>query len=181
MSTLDAIPDSYQGKFTAVLNEEDPHVLARAIFVMILAFSKLRDAYYYMLHLLYSIKWTIEIDQAIMDTINADLVNICSEISERPADRIHDHCWTRGNARLRVTLRVSEWRQLRKVLVTDFSMAHIERETQRTMNNIYEKDHAELRYAGLPRAMRTSENKYRESGILMPFGHCIESHEEPNL
>lgn len=184
MKTLAALPQSYNGALTATINDHEPHVVVRNVIMFILATSigDADQASECITHIWYS----AFIRQTDLDLLKKHVfpfaAEVCSEIEDKLSASLHSKILQAGKCSLHVTMSKAAWRLLLSCLTVrpglTLQQAHALR-----MAAVHKQEHQDIydrTTVSQPPGHRVSKQKFKEDGIILPFGHSREAFVIPN-
>ncbi|KAI1209960.1 uncharacterized protein F4807DRAFT_425047 [Annulohypoxylon truncatum] len=182
--TLVSVPDECQSPMKVYLNDRDADVVGRNAIMLLLALMEddAAVAADNIIHLWYS----SFISQTLYDTLNGkirELVqDICKKIEGKPPNAALGKTWTFGLRSLRLVLTRNQWFELLASLeVPPGLTAEKAQKIRQSVTLAPERvDYRHRRYFAQPPGDRASADKFRDHGILLPFGAPRDSFTIPN-
>lgn len=166
------------------MNDRDCDVVGRNAIMLLLALTEddTATATENIIHLWYS----AFIPQSLQDTLKGkihDMVQtICVKIESKSPDIILGKTWTFGSRSLRLVLAKKQWLKLLASLEPPHGLTtQRAQEVRRNVTLAPQRvDFRERKYFGQPPGHRASAQKFREDGMLLPFGTPRDSLTIPN-
>ncbi|KAI9903766.1 hypothetical protein N3K66_000295 [Trichothecium roseum] len=172
--TIAELPESYKRSVHVVINDREFDVVARNIIILLIALvvEDPNEAAECIIHVWYSALLR-ESDMAILrHRIRPLIVDLCNKSIKKPSNALLGKTWTFGKHSLRVVLRKVAWNRLvcylDPVLGLTVERAHKVR-TGVTMSE-HRKDRLERGIFASKPFYRVALVKFREDGLLLPFG-----------
>ena len=138
------------------------------------------DAAELILHMWYSARLTQDMLATIDTYVKQPVSDVVDKIKSKPHDIILSKKWTFGAAEVTVRLYKQQWDNLLRIFAKRHDVAKTERERQKVVwapSRVDWRDRALCLLAG---AGRMNERKFRDTGILAPFGSCLDHFEVSN-
>ncbi|THH20849.1 hypothetical protein EW146_g601 [Bondarzewia mesenterica] len=179
VKTVNGLPERYAGRLTIVLNDRDPIVTFRnALFLIVLANAgrdpdSQESAAEFVLHLLYSV--------ALTEDQNACLTRyIFGLFADESWDRPGDTHLSVADGRIHLNFTAAHAKPFLDMVFSGYDWKTAKRGMSKVMLAPERVDYRDRYYASLKPGHRTSAARYRESGILLPFGIPKEHFNQPN-
>ncbi|KAI0890391.1 uncharacterized protein GGS22DRAFT_183737 [Annulohypoxylon maeteangense] len=182
--TLASIPDGCKSHMKVFLNDRDADVVGRNAIILLLALIEddANVAADNIIHLWYS----SFISQSLYDTLNGKIrqlvQEVCKKIEGKASGTVLGKTWTFGSRSLRLVLAKNQWLELLASLEVPRGLtAERAQDIRRSVALAPERvDFRHRRYFAQPPGGRASAEKFREHGILVPFGAPRNSFTIPN-
>lgn len=171
--SLTGLPETYVGHCEVVANDRDPDIVARNAILLLTALHYSPNAATpIMLHIWYSALIPAQMLRSLQDNILPLIQEVCNKIQTKPARSLLSKTWIYGTRSLRLVLAKEQWDNLLLYLeVPDgLSVAHAQAVRASTTLAPERKDYLERALFTQPPAWRVCTKKFREDGILLPFG-----------
>ena len=179
--TINSLPSTYQKSCTSVLNDRDGVVVARNVIMLLLALHlSPEEASEAMLHVWYSARLTPKVGEALQEKIKPMVADVVKKIQSKDNMTILSKTWTSGRASISVRLLKSQWMYLLKMLEATITLENAEERRKYVILNKGRLDVRERVWYNLTPGMRLCAYRFRESGVLLPFGHCLDEYTVPN-
>ena len=181
MCSVNGLPATYEGICSIVVNDKNHNVVARNI-VMILLAAQLppADAAELILHVWYSSRLT----QAMIATIDTlarlPIAEVVLKIKHRADDVIQSKTWTFGTAEITVRMYKAQWLTLLDILETKHDITKTEQSRLDTVLAPSRVDYRDWHYLAMTGPRRMCEIRFKETGVLAPFGSCLTNFDSPN-
>ncbi|KAL7628839.1 hypothetical protein AAE478_000354 [Parahypoxylon ruwenzoriense] len=184
IKTIVSIPDEFKKPIKIHMNDRDADIVGRNAIMLLLALTEdsADVAVDNILHLWYS----SFISQSLQDTLKGkirELVqSVCTKIESKAPDAVLGKTWTFGSRSLRLVLAKKQWLELLASLEPPPGLTVDKaREIRRSVTIAPQRvDYRERRYFVQPPSHRTSAQKFREDGVLLPFGGPRDIYTIPN-
>lgn len=173
--TVALLPSEHNKALNVTLNDKDLNVTARNIIILFiaLAVNDVEKAVDCMLHVWYSAQLK-KSHLELLDSIVRPLIqDMCSKINEKSESALLAKTWQFGNRTFRVTLIKSVWFSVLGYLsVPDGLISSKARDIRAAITLAGQRvDYVDRYVFQLPPGHRPSMMRFREDGILLPFGH----------
>lgn len=183
VKTLAELPTAYTGQCEVVINDRDFDIVARNTILLLITLHFSADsAPLTMLHVWYSALIRAQMLRAIQEEIRPLIQDVCAKIAGKPAGSLQAKKWTYGTRSLRLVLEKEEWNRLLSYFEVPNGLSPTQARAIRTMITLAPKrrDYLDRWLYALPPARRVGAMKFREDGILLPFGSCRRDFDTPN-
>ncbi|KAL3461958.1 hypothetical protein BJX64DRAFT_288910 [Aspergillus heterothallicus] len=174
VKSIAELPSSYRGSMEITLNDRDFDIVARNIILLLIAtvVEDVDTASDCMIHLWYSALVRESDFNILQQHVRPVIMDVCRKISDRPSGTLLAKTWTFGQSSIRVVLEKSTWDRLLSFLDVPVGLdAH---QAQGVRRNITlaesRKDYRDRYMCCIPNRERLSFSRFREDGILLPFG-----------
>jgi len=166
------------------MNDRDLDIVARnaIMLILLLAVEDTEAAIDCVLHIWYSAQIS-EVHLALLSTTVQPLIkDICTKISQRPDSKLQGKTWSFSNRRLRLVLTKQAWNSVLSYLDPPAGLTSQQANSIRLAVTMApeRKDYLERYLFAHPPARRLGTLRYRQDGILLPFGHSRNAHSIPN-
>lgn len=183
IKTLASIPDTHDGNVWVVVNDREFIVVARNIMMLLTAFLfDFKVAVPMIIHLWYS----AALPHTMIDALHANVLpliqDVCTKIEDKPDGSIQENVFGFDGNKLRVTLTKKEWLSLADYFkVPDSVTLEKSHEIRCRVTMAPERiDHRDRAMLHWPRALRAVDLRFRQEGILLPFGCSVAAFDTPN-
>ena len=175
MCSVNGLPGTYKGACNVVLNDKNFNVAARNI-VMLLVATRLppADAAEVILHLWYSARLTQGMLKIIEQYVKDPVAELVAKLQGKPEDVLLSKKWTYGAAEVVVRLYKQQWTALLQILESRHDVAKTEAERLKVVLAPSRIDYRDRELYGISGSRRICSTKFRESGVLAPFGSCLD-------
>ena len=181
MVSINALPTAYKGTCTSVLNDKNMNIVARNI-VMLLMSAQLSplEAAELVLHIWYSARLTQGMLAAIDKYATKAIADTVAKIKDKDDDVMQSKKWIFGTAEIIVRLYKPQWTTLLQILEAKHDVKKTEKERRKIVLAPSRLDYRDRELFNLPGFGRMCSTKFRETGVLAPFGSALDSFECPN-
>lgn len=184
VKTIAQLPSSYNGAVEITLNDRDLDIVARNIILLLVAMvvEDIDAASDCMVHLWYS-ALVRESDLNILhQQIRPLIIDVCTKIADKACATLHAKTWTFGQRSVRVILRKSSWSRLLSFLDMPTGLDTDQAQTRRTNITVAEsrRDYRDRYLCLIPSSHRVPFSRFREDGLLLPFGFPRHDFQVPN-
>ena len=184
IKTIGDLPSSYKHDLEVTINDRDFDLVARNVILLLIALvvEDPKEAIECMIHLWYSVLLR-ESDLDILHKHLRPLIEeACNESEGMQPKELIEKSWKFGNSLLRVSLDRQSWRRLLTYLTKpDGLTADRAREIRKASVLCHEGRYSrDLHLACLSQSRRFINLKFREDGLLLPFGSPQHEFKEPN-
>ena len=182
ITTINSLPEIYKNTCTAVINDKDIVVVARTMILLLVALRKVStDTTELMLHIWYSVRLPFVMAKVIDTEIKPLIADVVHKIKDRSEKLLQSKTWSLDTASVTVRLYKPQWRLVLKMLESVHSATTAEHRRRDLVFNKNRVDFRERHYFDLTPSMRLCAHKFRETGVLLPFGHCVNDFEVANV
>ena len=183
VKTLFNIPPAYSGQCELVINDKEFDIVARNAILLLTALHLDADtATPIMLHLWYSATIPAQMLQDLQKIILPLIQEVYDKIRSRSAGSLQAKRWTYGTRSLRLVLRKEDWGRLLSFFEVPDGLSVAEALALRTSITMApeRKDFVDRALYHMPKAQRVATMKFRQEGILLPFGSPLHEFNTPN-
>lgn len=178
------IPTAYDQSLNVHINDRDFDVVARnAIMLLVLLTAEdTAAAVECTIHIWYS----AQIRETDMDLLRSSVLplitDVCSKISSKAPGAVLGKTWIFGDRSLRLVLTKKEWSTLLDYFEVPEGLSSSQAQQIRTGVTLAKgrRDYRERRLSAQVPAHRGCINRFREDGILLPFGYSRDLFVAPN-
>ena len=177
------IPSTYSGACEVVINDRDFDIVARNIILLLMALHLGPDeATPIMLHIWYSALVPIKMVSSLQSNIAPLIRDVCAKIREKRADSLQGKTWKYGTQSLRVVLQKSQWESLLSYFEVPDGLSTTQAQNIRTSTTLApeRRDYVDRALYLQSPSWRVSMMKFRNDGILLPFGASRKEFDTPN-
>ncbi len=177
------LPEAYTGICTMTVNDREFDVVARnAILLLTALYFEPEIATPIMIHIWYSALIPLRILQLLQNKILPLIKDVCTKIEFRPTSVPQAKTWRYDNRSLRLVLRKDEWIRLQQFFIVPerLSAASAQEIRKKVMLAPSRTDYVDRALCTQPPARRLCTIKFREDGILLPFGSSRKGFDIPN-
>ncbi|KFY92810.1 hypothetical protein V500_04013 [Pseudogymnoascus sp. VKM F-4518 (FW-2643)] len=181
VKTIANIPEGMTQQFRVTMNDLEFDVVARNVILLLLALtaqdsantpSDIAEA---LIHVWYSASIPSSVLSLLQDRVKPLIVEHCSRIADKPPNVVLAKTWEfSAGQTLRLELKKSDWLRLRGFYDVPDGMTPGNAAQIRTAMTLA-PERADYRdrwyYKEASPSMRISKQRFREDGLLLPFGH----------
>ena len=184
VKTVVDLPENCQNSLSACLKDKDMDIVARNA-ILLLVFMTVEDskrAADCALHLWYSTMVTQSCVDILRDTVFPLIDDICNKISNKASTALLGKTWVFDKRRVRMVLTKSQWLTLREHTKVPSGLdAGKAKDIRDATTSAPERiDYVERHLFAQKPATRLCMHKFREDGLLLPFGHPRDEFNTPN-
>lgn len=177
------MPIGHAGLVSVTMNDTDLGVVARNAILLLTAFT-VKDkgqAAECMIHVWYSAMLTKEHIE-LLHELHGMISEVCDNIKGGPSGASHGKTWAFGRGSLRLALTKEAWSSLLSYFDNTRKVSSKQAQELRTRVTMAKerKDHRERSLIRFPAARRICALRFREDGVLLPFGHSRHPFDQPN-
>ena len=175
VKTVAALPTDFAGAVNLTLNDWDPDVVGRNVVLLLIALivEHKEEAIDCMIHFWYS----ASLRQSHMNILKQRIDPLIQRVREKTKNAsvtsLHDETWTFGKQSLRLVFTQENWTRLGDFLQalpqTPNTFRPIEIRQAITLASS-RQDFRDLHQLFDPPAHRIAKHRFREDGLLLPFG-----------
>ena len=175
------LPGNYQGTCTCVVNDRDPIVVCRNVVIFLVSvLLPPAEAADLMLHLWYSGRIKSSMLEQLRTSVRNLIADVVDKIKNKRDDVLLSKTWLFGPREISVRLYKYQWSCILKMLDSQHEVVETEKHRLDIMLNASRLDHQERHLSTLSPARRACSRRMRETGVLAPFGYCLERFEYCN-
>lgn len=186
MKTVADLPDETNQRINITLNDREFDVVARNTLLLLLALTAqgtgdakgtaaLPDTAEELIHLWYSASISSSLLSRLQDGVKPLIMEVCSQIANKPPNTILGKTWAfAGGQTLRLVLKKKDWLQLHQFLDVPDDVTFKDATQTRTAVTLAPErvDYRDRWYfKDASPFMRIAKQRFREDGLLLPFGH----------
>ena len=181
MCSFNGLPASYNGTCSVVLNDKNYNVVARNITMLLLA-AQLPplDAAELILHVWYSSRLSQDMLATVEKYVKEPVADVVSKIKGKPDNVMQSKKWTYGAVEMTVCLYKPQWTSLLQILEAKHGVQKTEEERQKVVLAPTRVDYRDRELYSLSGPRRMSSARFRDTGVLAPFGACLSRFDRPN-
>jgi hypothetical protein len=194
VKTIAALPEDSSRRIDITVNDREFDVVARNTVLLLLAVSQQSntttnkptapsETVEAMIHLWYSASIPSGV-LARLEEVKPLIEEVCNKIAKKPSDSVLSKTWEFSPGRtLRLVLTKTCWLQLRDFLEAPNGLT-FEKASQIRTSVTLAPERADYRdrwyYKDCSPFMRLAKQRFREDGLLLPFGHPRKGFDIPN-
>ncbi|KAI9714053.1 MAG: hypothetical protein M1812_006500 [Candelaria pacifica] len=177
IKSIIGIPNGYNGKCVCIVNDKDQIVMARNVVMLLtsMVFPPVIAAEL-ILHIWYSARLTSKMWQDIKERVRPLIVEVLKKIEQKKDDVLLSKTWTFGTRVLSLRLYKQQWNFILRVFDAEQPVSKSEEQRRYVMLNDTRVDYRERRLFEMSSSRRACSLKMRETGILLPFGSCLDEY-----
>ncbi|KAF0638218.1 hypothetical protein FPSE5266_00605 [Fusarium pseudograminearum] len=185
VKTVVELPSTYDQTINIVMNDRDLDVVARNAIMLLLALTaegqdEVIDC---IIHIWYSAFLRKSDVDIIHQKVRPLLEEVCKKIKDQPPNTYLGKTWVFGHQRsLRLVLNKSSWEVLLALMDVPKGLTADKANNIRTAVTLADSrvDFRDRAYLFFPPAHRVARHRFREDGLLLPFGACRTGFRFPN-
>ena len=127
-----------------------------------------------MLHVWYSGRITSSMLKCLKGSIRALIADVVGKIESKNDEILLSKTWNFGAREISVRLYKQQWSFLLKTLDSNHNVSETEKHRLYVMLNASRLDHQERHLYSQTPAGRICSHQMRKTGVLVPFGSCLE-------
>ncbi|KAG7002098.1 hypothetical protein G7Y79_00029g063940 [Physcia stellaris] len=181
MCSVNGLPGTYKGVCNVVLNDKNFNVAARNI-IMLLVATRLppADAAEVIVPLWYSARLTQAMLKIVEQYVKDPVAELVAKLQGKPEDVLLSKKWTYGASEVVVRLYKQQWTTLLQILESKHDVTKTEAERLKVVLAPSRVDYRDRELYGISGFRRICSTKFRESGVLAPFGSCLDQFQWSN-
>lgn len=183
LQTVVGFPSDYTGTSSIVINDYDFDIVARNIILLLIAMHyESNIACPMMLHLWYSALVPADLVARLTSNLLPLIQDVCSKISNKPENSLQAKTWKYKTHSMRVILQKSQWTKLLSYFEVPADLSASKAHDIRIASTLAPSrvDHLHRFLYTIPTGKRLVVTKFREDGILLPFGASRKDFTIPN-
>ena len=177
IKSIVGIPDNYNGTVMCIINDRDQLIVARNVVMLLtsLVFPPAIAAEI-MLHIWYSARLKPKMLQDVKDRVRPLIVQALKKFEQETNDNLLSETWTFGSRVLSLCLYEGQWRFILMMFDAKHPVSNSEIHKQYMMLNATGMDILEHQLSQMSPSRRVCIVRMRESGMLLPFGSCLDEY-----
>ncbi|KAI0111207.1 hypothetical protein GGR51DRAFT_569241 [Nemania sp. FL0031] len=179
-----SLPPSYRGTLNIVINDRELDIVARNIIFLLIFFAEDDPivASENVLHMWYSALVPESCYNRLRENIKLFVKEVCNEIAENSGTALLEKTWQFGTGSLRVVLTRDNWLSLLRYfdISQGLTKDKAQQVRQSTVSATERIDYVDRALCKMSPSGRMGMAKFREDGILLPFGQIRETFTRPN-
>lgn len=183
IKTIVNLPASFTGVCEVVLNDKDMDIVARnALILLVGLLFDPEMASPIMLHLWFSAFVPAELLSLLRERIMPLVQAMCSKTTSWAPSGLYSETWSLESRSLTLTLTNQAWTHLLTYFEVPNGLSTAAAKALRTETtlSLQRSDYIERDFCRLPPGQRVAMLRFREDGILLPFGASREIYDTPN-
>ncbi|CAF3612824.1 unnamed protein product [Fusarium graminearum] len=185
VKTVVGLPSTYGQTINIVMNDRDLDVVARNAIMLLLALTA--EGQDEVIDCIIHVWYSAFLRKSDVDIINQKvrplLKEVCDKIKGQPPNTYLGKTWVFGHQRsLRLVLEKSSWEGLLALIDVPKGLTADKANIIRTAVTLADSrvDYRDRAYLFFPPAHRVARHRFREDGLLLPFGTCRTEFRLPN-
>jgi hypothetical protein len=183
IKTITSLPDSFDKELSVVLNDKEFDVFARNAIMLLLCLVIVEpeEAASAITHIWYSSLIQESHINLLQEKIRPRIAQVCARIEGNSEDALQT-TWEFETSSLQVTLSNDNWKRLLNFLKVPAGLTVDRANEIRTAVTLAKecRDFRDRKYSTMPRPHRLAEERFREDGIMVPFGGSRKPYTVPN-
>ncbi|XXH02766.1 hypothetical protein Hte_009151 [Hypoxylon texense] len=193
VKTVQSLPHTFNRQITATINDVEPSITARNAILLLLALSTLEEESDQtsievlaeaLIHVWYSATITGDILSRLQSKVKPLVEEMCQQVTSGNPGAVLGKTWNfKSGASLRLVLTKEEWARILMLLdIPEQLTASNAREIRRKITLAPDReDHRHQWYfKDATPSMRIAKERFREDGLVLPFGHPRLGFDYPN-
>lgn len=191
VKTLANLPNLYRNAVLITLNDREFEVVARNMILLLFVLTSLEDAQppitdiaESIIHIWYSVLLPTNLLSSVQSKVKPLIAAVRANIAEKAPDALLGKTWTfASGSTFRLVLRQQEWLRLGRFLDVPKGLG-VEEAKKIRAAIVLAPERTDYRerwyYKDATPYMRLSKQRFREDGLMLPFGHPRPSFDMPN-
>ena len=184
IKTVAGLPSTYNHSLDITLNDRDFDIVARNLILLLIALTveQVDEAVDCILHLWYSALVRESDIDILQRHIRPLIEDVCGKIKDKTSGGLFGKTWTFRQRSLRVVLEKSSWVRLLSFVNKPMGLTAEQALKVRAATTLADsrRDYRDRYMCRLPPLRRIAFTKFRQDGLLLPFGHPRHEFREPN-
>jgi hypothetical protein len=160
-------------------------VTIRSLFILLIAF-KFEDkerAIEAMVHLSYSFALPADLWEDITSVLLPCVEEFYRSVKHKKPDVKVSNSWKFGSQTIRTTMSRKDWKRIMEILKPSVPMSFDQAAASRqaVVSNPAYKNHRGLKLWNTYPSLRRADIRFRQTGIVLPFGFPVSNYRQPNL
>lgn len=184
LTTMAQLPSSYKQKTSITMKDRDLDIVARNVVMLLIALTAEEhdDTIDCMIHVRYS-AFIRDSDLQLLNLRVRPLIEgVCNKIRDKPTNTILGKTWKFGLSSFRLVLEKVSWDKLLTFLEVPGGLTVENANQLRTAVTLAESrvDYRDRSFLFLPSSHRVARYRFRQDGLLLPFGASRSGFQHPN-
>lgn len=184
IKSIAGLPNSFTASVKATVNDRDMDIVGRNIILLLIALAveDVDEAADCILHVWYSAFIRPSHVALLRRQVRPLIDEVVQKVRSKSEESYLGKTWSFGRCKLRSVLKKSSWQHLLSCLDLDASMTTEKARELRAGVAMAEtrRDYRERQLFCQPYQHRLAVNKFRQDGILLPFGASRQDFTQPN-
>ncbi|KAI3049468.1 hypothetical protein CBS147353_11672 [Aspergillus niger] len=194
VKTISQLPETFAERLDVTLNDREFHVVARNAILLLFSLTALeevtakipssRNSAESLIHLWYSASLTRDIISDLVSRVKPLFVDVCGKISAKAPGELVEKTWFFSHGRsLSLALNKEDWFRIEDLCDVPSDLTWQKAQDIRTAVTLA-PDRRDFRdrwyFKDVTPSVRVAKQKFREDGLLLPFGHTRIGFDIPN-
>lgn len=184
VKTVASVPESSANKFSVDVNDRDFDIVSRNAILLLVAFVAENDvqAVDCMIHVWYSAMISRDHMELLCGPVRKLVEDVCSKITSKAPGTVLGKTWRFKSSSLRLVLTKEQWSFLLACFSVPESLTSDRAQQIRTSITMAHerRDHRDRALFTRPPVHRICAIRFREHGVLLPFGQSRAPFNQPN-
>ncbi|KAL7804936.1 hypothetical protein V8C44DRAFT_369117 [Trichoderma aethiopicum] len=184
VKTIAQIPSGYEEPVTVVINDRDIDIVARNAILLLIALvsENMEEAIDCIIHVWYSALIRKSDLELLQQRIRPLVESVCVKIKDKRPTSVLAKTFTFGERSLRLVLQKSSWDTLLGYMSIPPGLTAERANRIRTAVTLAEsrKDYRHRNWLVQSSSQRVARHRFRQDGLLLPFGSSRDDFQEPN-
>ncbi|KAL8690630.1 MAG: hypothetical protein Q9218_003964 [Villophora microphyllina] len=179
--SLNRLADYPTGTCTTIVNDYNYFLVARSVaFLLLAAALPPSEAAEIIIHIWYSARLTVHMVAALDKYVTKEIAEVNTYLQDRSDNIAQEMIWRFGTTVIKACLYKSQWKAIHDMLAARHDVVKTERERKKIVLASDRADHRDRELCLLSSSQRMGAVKFRETGVLAPFGTCLDPFDRPN-
>lgn len=182
--TIADLPSGYTQSLEITINDRDFDIVARNVILLLIALvvEDHDKAVECIIHVWYSTLVRESDIEILQNQIQPLVQDVCEKITHKSPETLLGKTWSFGSRSLRVVLTQSTWNGLLSFFNKPANLTGERAQAIRATNTLApsRRDYRDRYLSCVPSSQRIPFNKFRQDGLLLPFGFPRHEFTEPN-
>ena len=192
VKTVTSLPKEFKNRVHITINDREFEVVARNVILLLFAFVSLEDTSpssvpdiaASLIHIWYSAFLPTNLLSSLKAKVQPLIGAVCAQMEIKPPDTLLGKTWTfLEGSTLRLVLQQKEWLRLHQFLDVPNGLT-LEKARSIRAATVLAPERLDYRerwyYKDATPSMRLAKQRFREDGLLLPFGHPRTGFDVPN-
>lgn len=184
VKTITSLPSTYNQSINITMNDRDLDIVARNAMILLIALvvDAFDEAVDCMLHVWYSAFIRKSDLDILQQRIRPLISSTCETLKHKAPDKVLSKKWIYGQRSLRLVLNKSSWDRLLSFMDVPegLTMERAQKLRKEVCLAESRRDYLERHLLVQTPSGRIAKTRFREDGLLLPFGSPREEFHEPN-
>lgn len=181
MCSIKELPSTYRGVCTSIINDKFINVVARNVVTLLLT-AQLPPlvAAELVVHFWYSARLTHEMLATIDKYVRGPVAEVFAKVDKKSDSALLSKIWTFGGTGIRVLSYKPQWATLHRIIEAKHDVLQTEQNRRDVALAASRIDHWERELYTLSGSRRKCSARFRETGVLLPYGSCLDHFDRSN-